>query len=198
MIRHLLHGLIGGGVPLTWAMASRGKLLQASPTTEVDVNFYQLGSMNRHHLQAYLLLDSLQRWAWQPNTTHCPHSLGNARALLLPLPKALGTTYISLRVTSTSQGPETRSILHYLPGGPCHCQRPSNKALATGPAHCLHLLRRKCRPYTSIHPIKGMTASLVRKHPKEKQPPHQKKKNKIKIKNKKSKTSQTTQGSFHI
>ena len=66
------------------------------------------------------------------------HSTGNTPALLLPLPDTLGTTYTCL-ITVTSQCPATRSSLCHLPMGPCHCQGPSNQALTTSPAHCLHL-----------------------------------------------------------
>ena len=75
----------------------------------------------------------------QPSTTHCcSHSPGNTPALLLPLPHIPGTTYTCL-ITVTSQGPATRSSLHHLPTGSCHCQGPSKQALATSPAHFLYL-----------------------------------------------------------
>ena len=68
-----------------------------------------------------------------------PHSHGNTPALLLlSLPEALSTTYTCL-ITVTSQSPATRSSLHHLPMGPCHCQGSSNQALATSLAHCHHL-----------------------------------------------------------
>ena len=68
--------------------------------------------------------------ALQLSATHCPHVPQNAQALLLPLPKVLGTTHTSLRVTGTSQGPVTRSSLCHLPISPCHYQGPNNQTLA--------------------------------------------------------------------
>ena len=59
---------------------------------------------------------------------HLLHSLpGNAHTTLLLLPKALDTAYSSLRVTATSQGPETRSSLYRFPVGPGHCQGPGTR-----------------------------------------------------------------------
>ena len=95
--------------------------------------------------------------------TECSHFPGNTHMLLLLLlqpwlPKALGATYTSLRVTETSQVPATRSRLCHLPTGPHHCQGPSNQALDTGPAHYIHLLGSMHRLYTGTPPIKGITA----------------------------------------
>ena len=70
-------------------------------------------------------------------TCSISHSPGNAH--VLPLPNALGTTYTCFKVTATSQSPATRSSLHHLPMGHCHCQGPRNQALATRHAYCLHL-----------------------------------------------------------
>ena len=46
----------------------------------------------------------------------------------------------------------------YLLEGYCHFSGPCNLALATGPAHCLHLPGNKHRMYTGIPPFKGITA----------------------------------------
>ena len=80
------------------------------------------------------------------NTHCCSHTPGNAHILPLPLPNALGAayTFLNLAATShssaaTSHSAATRRSLCNLPMGPCHCQGPSNQALATSPAHCLHL-----------------------------------------------------------
>ena len=49
-----------------------------------------------------------------------------------------GATYTFL-ITVTSQGPATRSSLCHLPVVLDSGKGPSNQALATSPAHCLHL-----------------------------------------------------------
>ena len=74
------------------------------------------GPMNRYHLQPQPPHGSLLRRALQLGTTHCcSHSPGNAYTQLLPLPKALGAAYTTLRVSATSQGPTTRHSLYHLP-----------------------------------------------------------------------------------
>ena len=105
--------------------------------------------------QAHHLRPQSPQWSVQ---CFCPLSPGNAHILLLPLPNVPGATYSCLRVTATSHGPATRRSLYHLPTGPCHCQEPSNKALANSPAHCLHLPGSNSRPYTSVPHIKGITA----------------------------------------
>ena len=176
-------------------MASRGKLLQASPTTEVGVNFYQLGSMNRHHLQAYLLLDSLQRWAWQPNTTHCPHSLGTHTSCHCHrIWKLLSPSWGSLPLPRGLQA-----------GAACtpmaHESSPLSSAqqLGTGyrPCPLPHLPGRTCRAYpdryttyqgdNSLHTLRKEKATTQTKSS-----PH------TKTKQSKSKPSQATQGCLCI
>ena len=80
----------------------------------------------------------------------CSHSPGNAHAWLLPPPNALSVAYTCLRVAATYKGPETRSSLYHLSGGAHYCQGPSNQALATRPARCLHLTRSMHRLYTNM------------------------------------------------
>ena len=134
-----------------------------------------------------------QMRALQLSTTCCcSHSPGNAHALLLPLPKALGTTYTCLSVTATSQGPATRSSLHHLSVSPHYYRGPSSQAQATGPAHCLYLLGHTHRPYPSTTPIKGITACTHcdSNHQTQKQLSCKKRK-------KNTKHSKTTQGHSH-
>ena len=47
------------------------------------------------------------------------------------LPKFLGASHTSVRVTAISQGPAARSSLFHLPTGHPHYQEPSNQALGT-------------------------------------------------------------------
>lgn len=53
--------------------------------------------------------------------------------------KLSGATYTCLRITATSQDAATRISLYHFHVAPCNSQSPSNKALATNPAHCIHL-----------------------------------------------------------
>ena len=73
-----------------------------------------LSATIRQHLWPQAPEGLPQRMLLQLSTTHYPHPPWNAQALMLPLPKALGAAYSSLRVTATSQGPSTRSSLLYL------------------------------------------------------------------------------------
>lgn len=98
------------------------------------------GPVNRYHPGHQSPQGLPLRRAQQLSVTHCPHFPGNAHIPQLPLPKALDTASTSLRVTAISQGPTTRSSLHpHFPVDSHHCQGHSNQALATGPAHCVHL-----------------------------------------------------------
>ena len=129
--------------PLAWSTGSGDKPQQSSQTTEGDVACHHQGPVNREHLRPQSPQTSAKKRALQPSTTCCcSHSPGNTPALLQPLPKTPGATYTCL-TTVTSQGPATRRSLHHLPAGPCHCQGPSNQALATRPAHC-HLPGSMC------------------------------------------------------
>lgn len=140
-------------VLLVWSTGSRGKPPVIYESRGGHACYHE-GSMNRHHLQPQSPQRSAQRGALQPSTTRCcSHCPGNTHALMLPLTNVSGTIQNFLKLTATSQGPATRSSLHHLPVGPCHCQRPSNQALATSPAHCLP------PPWKLVpHPIKWITA----------------------------------------
>ena len=116
-----VHGHVGSRVVecLLHRLGSRSKPPLSAQTLGVGTARHYQGSMNSHHLKSQSPQGLLLRRALQPNTTHCPHSPGNIHTLLLPLLKALGTAYTSLRVTATSQGPATRSSL-------CHSLRSSS------------------------------------------------------------------------
>ena len=151
------------GALLAWTIGGVGKPLQVSLTPEVGVACHHYESMKRHHLQPQSPQRSAQRRALQPSTTRCcSHSPGNTYTLLLPLPNTLGTC---LKLTATSQGPETRSSLHHLPVGPCYCQGPSNQALATILAHCPHLpwstRSTPSRGYPPVHMEKRDTKAAL-------------------------------------
>ena len=143
------------GGPLAHATGGKAQFVWA-----MDRWLWEAGANHHNHLR-------LQRWAWPPligicaqaspvalvasgisadaeegNATECHPLLlslpWECTHMLLLLPNALGATYTSLSVTATSKAPATKSSLHHLPMGPCHCQGPSNQALATRPVHCLH------------------------------------------------------------
>ena len=131
---HLLHDL-----QVVQANHSRHLNISSSQTPVLGMTFHHYGSVNRLYLRPQATQRSAKKRALQLSTTHCcSHSPRNARALLLPLPNTQGTTYTCL-ITVTSQGPATRISLQHLPTGPCHCQGPNNKALATSTAHYHHL-----------------------------------------------------------
>ena len=93
------------------------------------------GSVNRLQVPER----SVNKMALQLSTIHCwSHSPEYPSHQLLSLPNAPGTTNTCLMIV-TPHGPATRSCMHHLPMGPCHCQGPSNQALATGTVHYLHL-----------------------------------------------------------
>ena len=81
--------------PPALAKHNRGPLgwsIQAVGSSQQDIN--------SHHMWP----QSTQKRPLQPSTTCCcSHSPVNAHALPLPLPRALGTTSTSLRVTTTSR-----------------------------------------------------------------------------------------------
>lgn len=84
--------------------------LHLSHTPEVvGVAHNHQGSINKHHL-----LPHPPQWLYQRRTLQlsaiycCSHFPGDVHALLLPLPKALGTYYTCLKFSAASQGPATR------------------------------------------------------------------------------------------
>ena len=121
----------------------------------------------------------LQRWAW-PTTTRGPwtgtsHIKGWSRKehcnraqffvaltplgthiLLLPLLKALGTAYASLRFIAISQGPATRNSLHHFPWVLATVKDPTNRQwLHTMPIISISLETRTV--HNPAHPLSGFT-----------------------------------------
>ena len=173
----LLSGAKCVRVPVAWSTGCRGKISVISdfkcghgPTT--------LGV----HEQAPPVA---------PCTSEVCTEEGNAtkqHVVLLSLPwectdpaKHPGTAYTCLRITSTSQGPETRSSFCHFPAGPCHCQEPSKQAQSTASIS----LQACTAPYQgdkSPHTVRKETASIqIKATPN------------LKIN---SKSSQNTQGHF--
>ena len=119
-------------MPLVWTTGSRSKLPQPSQILEVGMALHHEGSMNWHVLWPQSPQGIPQRRALQLSNTHCcSHSPGNAHTLLLPLPKALCTSFGSLPlpralqpgtacttspwVLATIKGPATKHWLQALP-----------------------------------------------------------------------------------
>ena len=164
-----MHGLLDGEELLAWAKESGANwyshlrlLSWAWPVTTKS-------PMKSCHLwpQSPQGPSPLQK-ALQLSTTNCPHSPGNAHALLLPLPRALGTTHKSLRITVTSH---------------CNQEQPESllpmvlawqRAQQPGTAHHPYLPGNTCWPYTYTPLAKGQwpahSRKRERKHPKLKQP----------------------------
>ena len=143
--------------PLCSGYRCQVQTAQPSQTPEVGMSATTKGSMNRHHWWPKSPQGSLPRRAPQPSATHCPHFQRNAHTLLLLLTKALRTTYTSLRVIATPQGPATRSSLPHLPVYPqmSRAQQPDTdyRQCPLSPSPYSHMQA------TYWHaPIKGITA----------------------------------------
>ena len=137
-----MHRLSGGGAPLTWlagvAATCHSQFILLSWMWPIITK----GSMTRYPLWPSQSVDT----KGSVTKCHpCPHLPGNTYAAPLLLPRALGATPTSPRVTATAEGPETRSSL-LLP--PPVGFLPLLRTRKPGASHCPYLPGSTYRPHT--------------------------------------------------